>query len=83
MSTTIWQQNAATFASTPEAAIDAERHASARKAAALVVDGKPGRALYELARSVERQNRIAGGGTIPVEPLCACGGRCDHGGSAA
>jgi hypothetical protein len=79
MSLTIWQQNAVAFATRPESAIDAERRVSRQRALKLIGEGRPGYALFVLARSVERQNRIAGGGTVPVEPLCACGGRCEHG----
>lgn len=75
--TTIWQANAASFASRPESYIDAERHDGVRKAMAAVLDGRPGYALFVLARSVERQNRIAGGGTmaLPICPRCGRTGR--------
>lgn len=78
---TVWQQNAEAFASQQPAAIDQERHAAVREAAALIAAGRPGYALFKLARSVERQNRIAGGGTIPIHPGCPCGGRCPNGGA--
>lgn len=75
---TVWQQNAGTFAAQPAAYIDQERHAGVREALALIVEGRRGYALFKLARSVERQNRIAGGGTIPL-PVCpACGVGCQH-----
>ena len=72
----VFTENAAAFATTQAGAIDAERNASTRRAVALLVDGKPGRARYELARSVMRQARIAGLGTLHVDPTCPCGGRC-------
>ena len=75
--TTVWQQNAAEFASRPGTYIDAERHNGVRKAMAAIVEGRPGYALFVLARSVERQNRIAGGGTValPICPKCGRTGR--------
>lgn len=76
---TIWQQNAEAFASTQEAHVDQERHAATRRAAALVAAGRPGKALYVMVRSVERQNRILGGGTVQLHPGCPCGGRCPNG----
>lgn len=76
--TTIWQSNAATFASTPTSYIDAERHDAVRKTLAAIVEGRPGYALFLLARSVERQNRIAGGGTVALGVCPACGTRCTH-----
>lgn len=72
----VFTENAAAFATQQPAAIDMERRDAARRAAALIVDGKPGRARYELARSVMRQARIAGLGTHAVEPVCPCEGRC-------
>lgn len=81
--TTIWQDNAAAFTSRPESHIDQERHAGVREALGLILEGKTGLALFKLTRSVERQNRIAGGGTHPIEPSCPCGGRCTHGGGQA
>ncbi len=75
----VWTDNANLFASTPESAVDAERHAGVRDALALIVDGKPGRALYTLVRSVERQARITGTGYIDLHPTCPCDGRCNHG----
>lgn len=77
--TTIWQDNAAQFASTPEGYVDQERHASIREALALIVDHKPGKALYTLVRSVERQARIGGAGHVDIHPSCPCGGRCPNG----
>lgn len=79
---TIWQQNAEAFASQQPAAIDQERHAAVRESLALIVAGRPGKARFVLARSVMRQNRIAGGGTIPIHPGCPCGGRCPNGSHA-
>jgi hypothetical protein len=78
---TVWQENAAAFAATPETHIDQERRAGVRRAAELIAAGEPGRAQYVLARSVMRQNRIAGGGTVEIHPACPCPGRCARGGS--
>lgn len=78
---TVWQQNAQAFASTPETYIDAERHVGVRKATGLLLARKPGRALYELTRSVERQARIAGLGSHDLQPVCPCNGRCEQGGA--
>lgn len=72
----VFTENAASFATQQPAAIDMERRQAVRKAAGLIVEGRPGRARYELARSVMRQARIAGLGTQPVEPVCPCEGRC-------
>lgn len=80
---TIWQQNAAIAATTPPSAVAAERHAGVRKAVHLIVDGTPGRAHYELVRSVQRQARIAGLGTLDLQPTCPCGGRCGNGTAVA
>lgn len=76
---TIWQDNAGTFASTPESYVDAERHDAVRRTVQLLAAGQPGRALYTLVRSVERQARIAGAGTHTLQPSCPCGGRCPNG----
>ena len=75
---TSWQQNAASFATTPEQAIDAERHRGVRRALGYLTQEQPsrGRAFYELSRSVIRQARIAGLGTLDLQPACPCGGRC-------
>lgn len=74
---TIWQANAAAFSSTPEAYIDAERHDATRKAVAALREGRPGYALFVMARSLlERQTRIAGLGTHEVGPVCPCGRQC-------
>lgn len=76
--TTIWQTNADTFASRPDAYIDQERRAGLTAAMDAIRAGRPGYALFKLARSVERQNRIAGGGTVHL-PVCAsCGLACIH-----
>lgn len=77
--TTIWQANAAAFASTPEGYVDQERRVAVRRAIRHIVDGQRGKALYVLVRSVERQARIAGAGHIDIHPGCPCGGRCEHG----
>lgn len=76
--TTIWQDNAAAFAHTPESYIDQGRHDGVRKTLAAIKAGRPGYALFLLARSVERQNRIAGGGTVALGVCPACGARCTH-----
>lgn len=66
----------------PHAAqVDAERAAGIRAALELIRQGRPGLARYTMTRSVMRQNRIAGGGTIDIHPTCPCGGRCPNGGS--
>ncbi|CAI9417210.1 hypothetical protein [Nocardioides sp. T2.26MG-1] len=81
--TTVWQANAAAFTSRPESYIDQERHDGVRKATAALREGRPGFALFLLARSVERQNRIAGGGTVqlPICPRCGrTGRRLEHDG---
>ncbi|WP_248582573.1 hypothetical protein [Nocardioides sp. InS609-2] len=78
---TVWQENAARFASTPVSSIDMERRSAVRRAVELLAErpSRRGYALFVLVRSVERQARIAGAGSIPIEPLCACGERCLHG----
>lgn len=73
---TVWQANAAEFASTPESYLDAERHDAVRKAVAALREGRPGYALFVMARSLERQTRIAGLGTHEVGPVCPCGRQC-------
>jgi hypothetical protein len=75
MTTTTFNQNAAAFATTPEVAMSQERRSTITLAMQLIRDGKPGRAQYELARSVTRQARIAGLGTPSIVPTCPCGGR--------
>lgn len=70
---TIFQSNASAFATEQPAAIDMERRSAVRLAAQLIVQGKPGRAQYEIARSVVRQARIAGLGTQHIAPSCPCG----------
>ncbi len=76
--TTIWQDNAAAFTSRPESYVDQERRAGLAAAMDALRDGRPGYALFKLARSVERQNRIAGGGTIQLPICAACGTTCIH-----
>ena len=73
---TLFSDQASEHATTVDQALTAERRSAITLAAQLIVDGKPGRAQYELARSVVRQGRIAGCGTQVVEPVCPCGGRC-------
>lgn len=72
---TIYQDNAERFASTAGDYLDQERHVAVRTALQLVVEGRPGRAQYVLARSVMRQARIAGLGDVVIAG-CPCGGRC-------
>lgn len=67
MSVFTW--NAAKFASTAEPYIDQERHIAVREAVQLIRGGQSDTALRTLAQSVERQNRIAGGGAV-VLPIC-------------
>lgn len=57
---TMFQDNAAEFATTVEDRIDHERRAGIEKVLACLREGRRGRAHYELARSVERQARVAG-----------------------
>jgi hypothetical protein len=78
VSGSVWQQNAARFASTPEPYIDQERRAGIAEAMELVRQGRPGYAAFKLARSVERQNRIAGNGSIAIPICAACGTVCAH-----
>lgn len=47
-----------------------ERRAAIRKTIALLVEGKPGRALYTMVRSVERQARIEGIGYQHLDVDC-------------
>lgn len=60
---------------TTTAAVDAQRHDGIHRAVDLLVDGTPGRALFALSRSVQRQARIADLGDVAQVP-CPCGGRC-------
>lgn len=66
------------FASPVETHLDQERRAGVNEAMALIHEGRPGYAAYRLARSVERQNRIAGNGSITVPICAACGTVCAH-----
>lgn len=75
---TVWQQNAAAFSSKPATYVDQERHSGVRAAVAELRAGRPGYALFKVARSVERQNRIAGGGTVHLGVCPGCGGLCHH-----
>jgi hypothetical protein len=75
---TVWQENASRFAAQPKPQIDQERHAGVRDALEQIRLGRPGYALFKLARSVERQNRIAGGGTISLGVCPSCGRGCVH-----
>lgn len=57
---TLHQDNAARFATRATEAIDTQRHAGVRLALDLILAGQPGRASYELNRSVQRQAALAG-----------------------
>lgn len=58
--------------------VDARRRLGVSAAVAHLRGGRPGRAYYELVRSVQEQARLAG---IPVSTsVCSCGGRCPKGG---
>lgn len=74
---TIWQENAATFATNHASYVDQERHAAIRDALGLIVDGRPGLALFKLVRSVQRQARVSGLGMVEIT-ACPCGGRCER-----
>jgi hypothetical protein len=54
--------------------VDAERSEGIRQALELLKarPSRPGYAFYKMARSVERQNRLAGNGTIAIA-ACPCG----------
>lgn len=73
---TVWQQNAAEFATTAGTSIAQHRHDGVQRAIGYLEKGMPGRAHYELVRSVLRQARIAGLGAVPITLPCPCGGRC-------
>lgn len=55
------------------------RRAGVRRALNHIVAGRPGRAFYTMARSLEFQLRVAELGDVPVSPACPCNGRCPHG----
>lgn len=74
----VFSDQASAVATTADTAIDQERRSARALATQLILDGRPGRAQYELARSVVRQARIAGLGTQEIAPACPCGGRCDR-----
>lgn len=73
--TTLFSAQASAHATQAGDAIDMERRSAVTLAAQLIAEGRPGRAQYELARSVTRQARIAGIAAAQV-PACPCGGRC-------
>lgn len=73
---TLFSAQASEHATTVDQALTAERRSAVQLATRLIVDGMPGRAQYEMARSLVRQGRIAGLGTQVIEPVCPCGGRC-------
>ena len=52
--------NASTFSTRPEQVVEAERHEAVRGAVVLIAEGRPGRALFNLLRSLERQARLSG-----------------------
>lgn len=64
---TIWNDNAAAFAFTADQQVDHHRRAGIRDAIAQLRAGDADQAHQVLVRSVERQNRIAGNGSIRVE----------------
>jgi hypothetical protein len=65
--TTIWNDNAARFATTGPQALAARERAGRRAALEHLVNRGDRASCYaELVRSVESQNRIAGNGNIPV-----------------
>jgi hypothetical protein len=72
---TIWQDNADQFATRSAEYVDQERRSAVREVIALLVDQKPGLALFKLVRSVERQARISGVGMAEI-PACPCGRGC-------
>lgn len=57
---TIWQENAARFASQPEDHAAQEMRAACRDAVQLMVAGHPGQAYWLVMRSYVRQARILG-----------------------
>lgn len=74
----VWQDNAARFASTPESVGEVaavRRREGVRQAVELLVEGRPGRAEYVVQRSFMDQLRIVGLGyaAIPGLPY-ECGG---------
>lgn len=69
----VYTDNASRFATDQPHAIDMERRATITLAVQLLVDGMPGRARYELARSVMRQARMAGVGSVDLGRVCPCG----------
>lgn len=69
---------AAVFVSSPETHLDQERRHGLDQAMELIRAGRPGYAAFKLARSVERQNRIAGNGSIALPICAACGTVCVH-----
>lgn len=72
-------ENASKFATQAGDRIDLERRAGITATLNQIEQGRPGRAFYELVRSVERQATIAGIRNVVIQPLCPCGGRCQHG----
>ena len=72
---TIWQENAAEFATRQDTYVDQERRQAVRRTIELLVEEKFGPALFHLVKSVERQARISGVGQAEI-PACPCGGRC-------
>lgn len=52
--------NASTFSTRSEQVVEAERHEAVRGAVVLIAEGRSGRALFNLLRSLERQARLSG-----------------------
>lgn len=79
MTSTVHTNNASKFATQAGDRLDLERRAGITSVLNQIERGRPGRAFYELVRSVERQAAIAGIRNVVIQPKCPCGGRCDHG----
>lgn len=76
---TVQAEDAHRVATRADTAVDMERNTTRQRVAQLLVEGRPGRAHYELVRSVMRQARFAGITTADLPVPCPCGGRCCHG----
>lgn len=61
--------------------VDARRLVGVRTALGHLRGGRPGRAYYELVRSVQDQARLAGVVLDAAPAACPCGGRCPKGGA--
>lgn len=64
---TVWQQNAASFATTPEEWADASRNEGIALAIQAIRDGDPALAYYVLLRSLRRQALAGRCGQIDVD----------------